>query len=44
LHHLSTIVRNHCKIPGADTPAFEITTTPNAEQQRAYDLLDTITV
>jgi transposase len=44
LHHLSTIVRNHCKIPGADTPAFEITTTPNAKQQRAYDLLNTIAV
>lgn len=46
LHHLSTIVRNRCKIPGADadTPLFEITTTPNAKQQRAYDLLETIDV
>jgi transposase len=44
LHHLSTIVRNECKIPGADTPHFEVTTTPNAKQRRAYDLLETIAV
>jgi transposase len=46
LHHLSTIVRNSCKIPGADaaTPTFEVTTTPNAKQRRAYDLLETIAV
>lgn len=46
LHHLSTIVRNFCRIPSADSDAslIEITTTPNAKQQRAYDLLDTITV
>lgn len=46
LHHLSTIVRNTCTIPSADpgTPAFEIDTTPNAKQQRAYDLLKTIAV
>lgn len=46
LHHLSTIVRNICKIPGAgaDTPPIEIATTPNAKQQRAYKLLETISV
>lgn len=46
LHHLSTIVRNQCRLPGAAeyTPRFEITTTPNAKQQRAYDLLEKITV
>ena len=46
LNHLSTIVRNQCKIPGAeaDAPLMSITTTPNAKQQRAYELLDTITV
>jgi transposase len=46
LHHLSTIVCNRCRIPGAspDTPLFDIITTPNAKQQRAYALLETITV
>ena len=46
LHHLGTIVRNRCRIPGADegAPLMEITTTPNAKQKRAYELLDTITV
>ena len=46
LSHLGTIVRNQCRIPGADkeTPPMEITTTPNAKQQRAYELLDTITM
>lgn len=46
LHHLGTIVRNQCRIPGAgaDVPLMEMTTTPNATQQRAYDLLNTITV
>jgi len=46
LHHLSTIVRNTCTIPcaNADPPVFEIDTTPNAKQQRAYELLKTITV
>lgn len=44
LHHLGTIVRNHCRMPGAgvDTPTMAITTLPNATQQRAYELLDTI--
>lgn len=46
LHHLSTIVRNVCRIPNTDPdlPTFEIATTPNAKQQRAYELLKTITV
>ena len=46
LMHLGSIVRNQCKIPGADAsvPPMEITTTPNAKQKRAYDLLDSIVV
>ena len=46
LHHMSTIVRNFCKIPGTDSNAtpIEITTTPNAKQQRAYALIDNINV
>jgi len=38
---LSSIVRNICHVPGAgpDDPTFEVVTTPNAKQQRAYDLL-----
>jgi len=46
LAHLATIVRNQCRIPGAasDAPLMAITTTANAKQQRAYELLDTITV
>ena len=41
---LSSIVRNVCRIPGAgpDDPTFEVVTTPDAKQQRAYDLLGTI--
>jgi transposase len=46
LHHLSTIVRNYCDIPGAlsNTPPIQITTTPNEMQQRAYDLIEQISV
>jgi transposase len=46
LHHLSTIVRNTCTLPCANTdpPVFEIDTTPNAKQQHAYELLKTIAV
>ena len=46
LSDLGTIVRNQCRVPGADAnaPLLEITTTPNAQQKRAYELLDTITV
>jgi hypothetical protein len=41
---LSQIVRNRCRIAnaGPDAPTFEIVTTPNEKQQRAFDLLDTI--
>jgi transposase len=43
---LSTIVRNVCRVPGSDPDAstFHVITTPDAKQQRAYDLLKTITV
>lgn len=43
---LSTIVRNVCRVPGAgpDAPTFHVVTTPDPTQQRAYDLLETITV
>lgn len=43
---LSGIVRNVCRRQGAgpDEPTFEILTTPNPKQQRAYDLLERITV
>lgn len=46
LKQLSTIVRNVCRPPGASSDAntFEVTTTPTAEQQRAYDLLEAIAV
>ena len=43
---LSGIVRNVCRVPGAppDAPTFEVVTTPNERQQRAFDLLGTIEV
>jgi len=43
---LSGIVRNVACIPGTqdDSATFEIITTPNATQQRAFDLLETIRV
>ena len=43
---LSTIVRNVCRMPraGPDAPTFEIVTTPNAKQRRAYELLEAIQV
>ena len=46
LSHLGTIVRNQCRFPGADAsaPPMAITTTPNAKQKHAYELLDTIVV
>ena len=46
LTELSSIVRNVCRRHGAeaDEPTFDLLTTPNATQQRAYDLLETITV
>lgn len=44
LRHLSGIVRNICRVPGAspNTPTFDVVTTPNRQQQRAFDLLETI--
>ena len=41
---LSAIVRNVCRVPGAgpDAPTFEILTTPDARQQRAFDLLESL--
>ena len=41
---LSTIVRNACRAPNgpADAPAFEITTTPNPKQIRAFELIGLI--
>jgi transposase len=46
LKHLSGIVRNVCRIPGAppDAPTFDVVTTPSAKQQRAYQLLEAIRV
>jgi len=44
LRHLSGIVRNVCRAPsdGPDAPTFHVVTTPNAKQQQAYALLETI--
>ena len=44
LDELSTIVRNTCRAPGADsdTPTFEIVTTPTKKQKHALELLATI--
>jgi transposase len=45
LQDLSSIVSNACRRPGASTagqPTFEVVTTPNSKQQRAYDLLKSI--
>jgi transposase len=41
---LATIVRNTCRTPGAgpDAPTFGVLTTPNAKQQRAFELLQQI--
>ena len=46
LKRLSAIVRNTCRIPAADSPrhVFDVTTTPDAQQQRAFDLLQKIKV
>ena len=43
---MSQIVRNECRISdaGSDEPTFEIVTTPSENQQRAYNLLDNITL
>jgi hypothetical protein len=44
LSELATIVRNTCRTPnaGADAPTFEVLTTANAKQQRAFELLQKI--
>jgi len=44
LRSLEGIVRNTCRTPGsaADTPTFEINTTPDEKQQRALDLIAAI--
>jgi hypothetical protein len=41
---LATIVRNTCRTPnaGPDAPTFEVLTTPNAQQQRALNLIPQI--
>jgi transposase len=41
---LATIVRNTCRAPNAapDAPTFEVLTTPNAQQQRALNLIQQI--
>ena len=46
LKRLSAIVRNTCRIPGEGSPGyvFDVVTTPDATQQRAYELLQKITV
>jgi transposase len=46
LESLSTIVRDTCRRKGAQPSerCFTMTTIPNAEQQRALDLIDAITV
>lgn len=46
LEDLATIVRNTCRTPESDqnAPTFTVTTTPNATQQHALALLDTIHV
>lgn len=42
---LSQIVRNRCRLPGADSNTyFEIVTTPGQKQERALELLKTITL
>jgi len=43
---MSQIVHNECRLPdaGPDTSTFEIVTTPNEKQKRAYHLLDNITL
>jgi len=44
IEELSTIVRNTCRAPGTDRhgATFDLLTTPNAKQQRALELLETI--
>ena len=44
LADLATIVRNVCRTPqaGPDAPTFEVVTTPNAMQRKAFELLQQI--
>jgi transposase len=43
LEHLSSVVRNYCRYPGTTAnEIFVVTTTPNAVQARALDLLDAL--
>lgn len=46
LDDLARIVSNICRCPGLgpEAPTFTMTTTPNAQQQRAFHLLQSITV
>jgi len=44
LNELATIVRNTCRVPGADStaPTFLLVTTPNTKQKRALELIQQI--
>ena len=46
LGELATIVRNTCRTPnaGPQAPTFNVVTTPNPKQQRAFELLQQIQV
>jgi len=46
MNHLSNVVRNKCRRKGAEPheSTFDMTTTPNSKQQKAYELLKAITV
>jgi Transposase DDE domain len=46
LAELATIVRNTCRTPNAadDAPTFDLLTTPNPKQQRAFELIQMIRV
>jgi hypothetical protein len=44
LAELSSIVRNTCRIPGENSASFTLHTSANAKQQRALDLLNTISM
>jgi hypothetical protein len=44
LAELSSIVRNTCRIPGENSASFTLLTTANPKQQRALDLLNTISM
>ena len=46
MHELSTLVRNTCRTPGADSlaPTFQVTTQANPTQQKALDLVNAISL